>query len=153
MAVTRYLIQAALTAAFLFYPLNVMAGELGYLSQITAKPLIKTTTTIVGEVIHYPGGGAAEITAVTVNVPPGLDTGWHKHGAPLFAYVLKGELTVDYGDKGKRVYKPGDSFMEAMDHWHNGANEGTEPTEIVALYMGGSGAKLVIPKDVPTGSK
>ena len=56
--------------------------------------------------------------------PPGKETGWHTHAVPLFAYVLKGEFSVDYGAKGVKVYKPGDSLLEAMNWPHNGTNKG-----------------------------
>jgi len=44
---------------------------------------------------HFPAG-----------LPPGGRTVLHKHGVPLFAYVLEGEITVDYGDRGKRSRPP-----------------------------------------------
>jgi len=45
-------------------------------------------------------------------------------------------VTVDYGDKGTKVYKAGVSFMEAMDWPHNGVNKASEPVRIMAVYMG-----------------
>ena len=49
------------------------------------------------------------------------------------------ELTVDYGTKGTRVYRAGDSVMEAMDWPHNGTNTGDIPMRLIAVYMGGGG--------------
>jgi quercetin dioxygenase-like cupin family protein len=107
-------------------------------------PLISTGKTIVGETIHYPAG-PAHVTAAIVTLAPGGRTIVHKHGVPLFAYILSGELTVDYGAHGTRTYKPGDAFMEAMDVAHYGVNNGQEPVRILAVYMGADGAKNVIP--------
>ncbi len=109
-----------------------------------AVPLIATGKTIVGETIHYPKG-AAHVTAAIVTLAPGGRTIMHKHGVPLFAYILSGELTVNYGAHGTRTYKPGDAFMEAMDVAHFGINNGKEPVRILAVYMGAKGAKDVIP--------
>jgi quercetin dioxygenase-like cupin family protein len=109
-----------------------------------AVPLLSTGKTIVGETIHYPKGDA-HITAAIVTLAPGGRTILHKHGVPLFAYILAGELTVNYGTHGTRTYKQGQSFMEAMDVAHFGINNGAQPVRILAVYMGATGAKDVIP--------
>ena len=109
-----------------------------------AVPLISTGKNIVGETIHYPKG-AAHVTAAIVTLGPGDKTIVHKHGVPLFAYILSGTLTVNYGTHGTRTYKTGDAFMEAMDVAHFGINNGKEPVKILAVYMGAKGAKNVIP--------
>ena len=109
-----------------------------------AVPLISTGKNIVGETIRYPKG-PAHVTAAIVTLAPGGRTIVHKHGVPLFAYILSGELTVNYGTHGTRTYKPGDAFMEAMDVAHFGINNGQAPVRILAVYMGAKGAKNVIP--------
>lgn len=118
------------------------ASEKDYIS---AKTLLTAEKNVVGETIHYPKG-AAKISSLIIAIAPGTKTGWHKHGVPLYAYILSGEISVDYGDKGMRIYKPGDAFMEAMDQWHNGENSGTEPVRILTVYMGADGASNVIHK-------
>jgi quercetin dioxygenase-like cupin family protein len=110
-----------------------------------AVPLLSTGKTVVGETIHYPRSGPAHITAAIVTLAPGGRTVLHKHGAPLFAYILEGELTVDYGKHGKRTYKPGDTLMEAMAVPHAGINTGTTPMRLIGVYMGAKGTKDVIP--------
>lgn len=109
-----------------------------------AVPLLSTGTTIVGETLHYPAG-PAHVTAAIVTLAPGGRTILHKHGVPLFAYILDGELTVNYGTHGTRTYRQGQSFMEAMDVAHFGVNNGAQPVRILAVYMGATGAKDVIP--------
>ena len=91
-------------------------------------PLLSTGKTIVGETIHYPAGDA-HVTAAIVTLAPGGRTILHKHGVPLFAYILAGELTVNYGAHGTRTYQQGQSFMEAMDVAHFGINNGKEPVK------------------------
>jgi quercetin dioxygenase-like cupin family protein len=117
------------------------AEESGY----PLVPLLSTGTTIAGETLHYPTGGPAHVTAAIVTLGPGAKTILHRHGVPLFGYILDGELTVDYGDRGKRTYRKGDAFMEAMDVPHFGIDTGTEPVRILAVYMGAEGAADVIP--------
>ncbi len=109
-----------------------------------ALPLLSTGSTILGEPIHYPSG-QAQVTAAIVTMAPGARTIEHKHGVPMFAYILEGEITVDYGDKGKRTYRAGDALMEAMDVAHFGENTGTTPMRLIAVYMGAKGASDVIP--------
>ena len=109
-----------------------------------AVPLLSTGTTILGEKIHYPAGDA-HVTAAIVTLAPGGRTILHKHDVPLFAYILEGELTVDYGTHGTRTYKQGQSLMEAMDVAHFGVNNGAQPVRLLAVYMGATGAKDVTP--------
>lgn len=110
-----------------------------------AVPLLSTSKTIVGETIRYPRTGEAHVTAAIFTLEPGGKSILHKHGVPLFAYILEGELTVDYGKHGTRTYKKGDSLMEAMNVAHFSVNNGTEPVRLLAVYMGASGAKDVVP--------
>ena len=75
---------------------------------------------------------------------PGQATGWHHHDVPLFAYILEGELTVDYGPDGKKTYKTGDSFIEAFKTEHNGVNTGTTPARILAVFAGSDDAQNTV---------
>ena len=135
-------LAAALAVAAIVLPTgHAAAHDNGY----PAVPLLSTTTTIVGEPLHYPAPAAAKVTAAIVTVAPGDKTIVHKHGVPMFACILGGELVVDYGDHGKRTYRQGQSFVEAMDVAHFGINNGTEPVRILVVYMGADGAENVIP--------
>ncbi len=109
------------------------------------EELLSASVNVVGEKIVYPTDGAAKVTAVIVSMKPGEATGPHQHGVPLFAYILDGELTVDYGTHGTRVYKPGDSFLEAMAIEHNGHNRGDRIARVLVVFMGADGATNTIP--------
>ena len=110
-----------------------------------AAPVMSTGTTILGETIRYPRTGPAHVTAAIVTLAPGGRTIMHKHGVPLFAYILDGELTVDYGSHGTRTYRQGQSFMEAMAVAHFGVNNSPQPVRLLAVYMGAKHAKDVVP--------
>lgn len=141
-SVGRRMMQALAWAAMLM----VMPMDAGQSQDYpTARPILTSGTTVTGETIRYPTDGAAEVTAAIVTIAPGQSTGFHRHGVPLFAYMLAGELTVDYGAKGKRDYKAGDGFLEAMDTPHDGRNTGTTPVSILVVYMGAKGAPQVLP--------
>lgn len=45
--------------------------------------------------ITYPKTDNAEVTAMTVDIAPGAETGWHKYPIPVYASVLSGNLTVE----------------------------------------------------------
>jgi quercetin dioxygenase-like cupin family protein len=129
------------TAVAILISGSAVAEDRGY----PAIPLLSTGKNIVGETLRYPTTGLAHVTAAIITLAPGAKTIAHKHGVPLFAYILDGELTVEYGTHGTRTYKKGQAFMEAMDVDHFGINRGAEPVRILAVYMGAEGAKNVIP--------
>lgn len=106
--------------------------------------LLATGKTVVGETISYPSASPARLTAAVVALLPDEQTGWHRHGVPVFGYVLEGELTVDYGDKGQRTYRAGDGFAEAISAPHNGRNTGTGPMRVLALFMGADGLATTV---------
>ncbi len=110
------------------------------------QPVLTTSETVMGEKLILPDGSPLTISSTIVTIKPGEATGWHKHGVPLYIYILSGEVTVDYGAKGTRTFGPGQSFMEAMDHWHRGTNQGKEPVRILTAYLESANAKKVIPK-------
>jgi quercetin dioxygenase-like cupin family protein len=111
-------------------------------------PILSGNQTIIGQEIAYPDG-TAKVTAAIVTIPAGGETGWHTHEVPLFVYVLDGEVTVDYGDKGVKAYKPGDGFLEAMNWPHNGMNKTDAPVRIFAVYMGAEGVATATPAPGP----
>ena len=121
-------------------PAGRLGAEENVLPAQPAAPLLSTGTTILGETLHYPTNGPAHVTASIVTLPPGGRTVLHKHGVPMFAYVLEGEITVDYGDRGKRTFHQGDALMEAMDAAHFGADAGPQPVRILIVFMGADGA-------------
>ena len=111
----------------------------------TTSVLLSSGETVIGQRISYPQG-TATITAAIVTLPPGAETGWHRHDVPLFAYVLEGELTVDYGSDGQKTYSAGEAFLEAFKTEHNGINPGPRPAKILAVYAGAEGVPNTVPR-------
>ena len=111
--------------------------------------VLSTGTTVTDEPIRYPAGAPAHITAVEITLQPGEQTGWHMHPVPMFGYILEGELTVDYGPKGQRIYRQGDGLMEAMNEAHNGRNSGQGPLKILAVVLGADGVQGSVPEPPP----
>jgi quercetin dioxygenase-like cupin family protein len=109
------------------------------------RTILSTGTTVTGELLQYPSGGPAQITAVEITFEPGQQTGWHTHPVPLFGYMVEGELTVDYGEKGQRIYRKGDALVEAMSTAHNGRNMGQSAAKILAVFIGREGLQGSVP--------
>ncbi|MDI1343753.1 MAG: cupin domain-containing protein [Pseudolabrys sp.] len=139
------MLRRTLIAAFAALAIApALAQSLSPAPSYPAVPLLSTGTTIVGEKIRYPSGDA-HVTASIVTLAPGARTIMHKHDVPLFAYILEGELTVDYGTHGKRTYTQGQSLMEAMAVPHFGVNTGDKTMRLIGVYMGADGADDVTP--------
>jgi quercetin dioxygenase-like cupin family protein len=144
------MLRRSLTVALAVIASHAMAArataqDAAQVKDYPAAPLLSTGTSILGETIHYPTTGHAHVTAAIVTLAPGERTVMHKHGVPLFAYILDGELTVDYGTHGSRNYHQGQAFMEAMAVAHFGVNNGAQPVRLLAVYMGAKDARDVIP--------
>jgi quercetin dioxygenase-like cupin family protein len=110
----------------------------------SVETLLETDQTVLGQDFSYPAG-KAQITAVIVTLPPHTSLPEHLHPVPLFAYILQGELSVDYGSEGTLVYRKGDTFVEAFNWPHSGRNAGKGLVKILAVYAGAVG----VPNSVP----
>ena len=129
------LLLASLTTA-------ALARDQGY---YPVQELLVTGKTVVGEKIQYPTTGTPNITVAVVTVAPGAPAAFHRHPVPLVAYILEGELTVDYGEKGVKTFRQGDALVEAMNVPHRGMNLGGGVVRLLAVYVGAEGSANVAP--------
>ena len=111
------------------------------------QPLLDTTTTNLGQPLVYPEDGAPQIKSLIVTLEPGEETGWHSHPVLTYGYVLTGEVTIDYGEAGRKSYRAGDSFIEAFEHEHNGHNSGDGPMSVLVVFMGTTDLPDVVKSD------
>ncbi len=133
----------------MFLTCTAFVAEAQYANSLTVEPLLKTDTTSIGQPIAYPQVGRAEVTVLKITMPPGSNTGWHKHDIPLFAYVVQGELTVTREQHEPRVFRGGEAVAEMTDVYHEGANLGEEDVVLIAFYLGGDDKPLAIPRAKP----
>jgi quercetin dioxygenase-like cupin family protein len=131
-----------LAVCFVLYSIQAYAVEPS--KDYPVVPLLEGNKTIMGENFSYPLG-QPNVTAAILSLTPGTKTISHTHEVPLFIYVLEGEMEVDYGAKGKKTYKNGDAFMEAMSVSHYGVNVSNAPVKVLAVYMGAVGAHDMAP--------
>ena len=101
---------------------------------VSAQTILDTNMTVIGQDIQYPSG-SPQIISKIVTIPVGAETGDHIHEYPMFAYIMDGEVSVDYGEQGIKTYVKGESIVEAINYTHNGKNNGDTPTEILVVLM------------------
>lgn len=141
----RPFVRLAVPLAFAALAFPALAEDQSATSyQNLLTPILSGNQTIIGQTIAYPAG-TPKVTAAIVTIPPGGETGWHTHEIPLFAYILDGALTVDYGSKGVKVYEAGGGVLEAVDWPHNGTNKGEVPVRLLAVYIGAEGEANATP--------
>lgn len=120
---------------------------------VTSTPLLKTTTTWNGAAIKVSKVAHPEVQSLTVEIPEGSATAWHKHPVNNFAYVISGQLRLELEDKTTHEFKAGEAFAEVVDTWHRGVNVGKGPVKLVVFYTGEVGVPISIPKPAPDGKK
>ena len=134
-----YLIPA--TVLFLLTHTTALSSEFN--DRIQSQENLSTTKTWDGAPIHYPSG-TAKVTGAIHTIPPGVETGWHLHPVPCFAFVLEGELVVELKDGRTKKLKAGDTLAEVIGTLHNGKNTGKVPLKIAIFYIGNTELKNTI---------
>ena len=118
-------------------------------STVSVESLLAAVeSTVLDQPLVYPSETPAQVSSSIVTLPAGAQTGWHFHSAPLYAYILEGQLTVTYDtDQGQieKTYSVGQSVMEALETPHNGQNRGTTDVKILVVNLGASGVTNTTP--------
>lgn len=117
-----------------------------YNKEIKIENVLNTDTTSIGQKIAYLSTNNPEVKIVKITFPPGATTGWHKHAIPVFAYILKGKLTVEFEHHKTLTFQENSSFAESIDSYHNGKNCEQEELILIAIYLGEKGKPLSIKK-------
>jgi len=114
----------------------ILAAPLAAQVNFSSTPILQSSVTNAGGRITYPATDTAEVTALRVGIGPGGETGRHMHLYPAFVYVLEGAIEVEIEGGGSHSYKAGDSFVEAINAWHNGKNRGSTPAKLLVVFAG-----------------
>ena len=114
----------------------ILAAPLAAQVNFSSTPILQSSVTNAGGRITYSATDSAEVTALRVGIGPGGETGRHMHLYPAFVYVLEGAVEVEIEGGGSHSYKAGDSFVEAINAWHNGRNRGSTPAELLVVFAG-----------------
>ena len=139
-------------AATLIVLLPSLAAAFEPSASLKVTPLLKATTSWDGKPLAWPAG-QAEATAVTIEIAPGGETGWHKHPVPSFGVVLEGTLEVHLKDGRTQRVEAGQALAEVVDTWHNGRNiDATKPLKLLVFYPGTAGQPLTVKESPPNES-
>jgi len=131
---------------FLFLFACCTTGFAQYNKGIRVEPVLMTDTTSIGQKIIFPSSDKDQVTICKVTIPPGDSTGWHKHDFPVFAYVLKGTLSVKLENGSIRHFPEGSCFAEVVKTFHNGFNKENTDVILIAFYLGEKGKTLSVKK-------
>ena len=115
-----------------------------YTKSVKVNKLLVTETTNIGQKIHYPHDGPAQIQSLLVELAPGAETGTHKHPIITYGYMLSGTIEIKYGGGRIRTYKKGDAFIEAVNTRHNGKNIGKTPAKILVVFISEKNKQTVL---------
>ncbi|MDB6152717.1 MAG: hypothetical protein JWL90_1170 [Chthoniobacteraceae bacterium] len=140
MKIAQFLLPFSLATALFAAP---EAAE--YAPAVRVEPLLQTTVTANGMPIRYPNTDSPEVKMLLVEIPPGAETGWHKHPMPCYAYMLAGTVTVELEAGKKNTFTAGQAFVETVDTLHNGKNLGTELVKILMVVTGEKGKPVAEP--------
>ncbi len=100
----KFILVAATLVALVSLP---VAAESTYSGSAKTRTVLDTTTNVAGQTLEWPHGAPAKATIMEIDIPPGGDTGWHKHPVPLFGYVISGILTIHFADGSKKSFSTG----------------------------------------------
>src|ERR1700756_4849586 len=86
---------------------------------VTVKTLVTTDKTLLGQPLVLPKHDPQLIVSI-YDIAPGARLPRHKHPFSRYAYVLAGELTIEFDGGEQRHYRTGEVVVEAVDTWHFG---------------------------------
>lgn len=140
-----FLVIAVLAAL----PLPALAKDSPYSGNAKVRTVLDTWNNLAEQTIAWPHKYEAKATILEIDIPPGGETGWHRHPVPLFGYVISGTLTVYLADGTKKSFGPGEGFAEAVNLVHDGHNDGTEPLKFIVFIAGERGVDYTQKVDAP----
>jgi quercetin dioxygenase-like cupin family protein len=120
-----------------------------YATAVKTQKILVTTVAGNGQPHRYLTTEKPEVTAMTAEIPPGTETGWHLHSVPVYAYVLAGRLEVELADGTLLAFKQGDAIVEVQNLAHNGKNTGSEVVRLAVFYTGEVDRPLAVKTDPP----
>ncbi len=110
----------------------------------------------MGNPLVYPKGEASITSQVKV-WEPGFSSPWHFHPYQCAAYIIQGELTVNFdtntslddlqADKEStmtQTYTAGEAFIGTANTWHYSENKGSEDLTFLVSWLGEKGMPIAV---------
>ncbi len=121
-----------LIAALLFSLACLGHAAAGDAEAIKVTPVLATTKTTIGQPLVLPNKNP-QVVVITMVIAPGIRLPRHMHPFARYAYVLQGELTVEYEGGQRQTFHAGDFIVEAIGVWHFGTNTGAAPLRLLVI--------------------
>jgi quercetin dioxygenase-like cupin family protein len=88
-----------------------------------------------------------QVTASTIELPPGSVGTAHRHPGFVLVYVLEGEVITKISDQQQTTYKAGQMFYEPPGSTHEVSRNAstTQPAKFLAMIFAKKGLPLVSP--------
>ena len=68
-----------------------------------------------------------------MEIAPGAKLPRHMHPFARYAYVLEGEVRVEYEGGQRQTFRAGEFIVEAIGVWHFGTNTGKGPLSLLVI--------------------
>lgn len=107
------------------------------------QPVLKTTVTRDNQPIVYPTG-TPQITSVIGTIEPGGRTPLHQHPAPVYVYILEGEVELRSQGGEPHHYTTGEAYIEALGLNHQLFNVGDAPARVLVVFAGEEGSPTTV---------
>lgn len=95
--------------------------------------------TVLSQTVAYPSDSQAQISSSIITLMPGQSTPSHRHDAPMFGFILSGELEVSYDGGFTKRLSTGEALVEAIGTYHAGTNVSKVPCKILVVNIGAEG--------------
>jgi quercetin dioxygenase-like cupin family protein len=123
-----------------------MLGHLNVRAEVAPPQEYRTTaqqqTVLTGDLVSMPG---KEGTVLRIELPAGWVGGWDYHTGDVFVYVISGEFVVDVESQGRKQFRPGEVYHEAVNTAMQARNPSTkERTTLILFQVGGKGEPLML---------
>lgn len=127
------------------------AGHLNAQPQAASPQVYRTTAkqqaVLSSDLVSVPG---KEGTVLGVELPAGWVGGWHYHTGDVFVYVVSGDFVVDVEGQGRKQFRSGEVYHEAVNTTMQARNpSATERTTLILFQIGGKGEPLMLVAQPP----
>ena len=99
---------------------------------VKVTSVLTATTTTIGQPLVLPSQNP-QVVVTTLEIAPGTRLPRHMHPFARYAYVLQGEVTIEYEGGQRQTFHAGDFIVEAIGVWHFGTNTGAAPLRLLVI--------------------
>jgi len=133
--------------AFAFLSIFIFSSSILALESkegLDVSMLLATSTSWNGSRLPSYPNSHPELKLVRVVLAPGAVIPWHKHPGISAAFITSGKVRVRSEGATEIVLAAGDPMVELVDQWHYGESIGSEPAEILVVFLAEKNKPLTV---------